>query len=112
MNIGIVLAGGVGSRVGANRPKQFLEIDGKPIIAYTLEVFQTDGMIDAIEVVCHKEWKEYLQKTIEKYELSKVKWITDGGVTFQESVMNGVFKRKLQNSILTTKNESLCNPLV
>ena len=46
--------------------------------------------IDAIEVVCHKKWKEYLMGMIEQYGLSKVKWIADGGDTFQDSVMSGI----------------------
>ena len=86
----MILAGGVGSRVGADRPKQFVEIFGKPVVVYTIEIFQKNSNIDAIEVVCHKEWKEYLIKMIEQYNLDKVKWVTDGGETFQDSVMNGI----------------------
>ena len=86
----IILAGGVGSRVGAGRPKQFVEVLGKPVLAYTIEIFQNNPQIDAIEVVCHKKWKEYLTGMIEQYGLSKVKWIADGGDTFQDSVMGGI----------------------
>lgn len=86
----IILAGGVGSRVGAGRPKQFIEVLGKPVLAYTIEIFQSNPQIDAIEVVCHKKWKEYLMGMIEQYGLSKVKWIADGGDTFQDSVMSGI----------------------
>ena len=86
----IILAGGVGSRVGANHPKQFIEIFGKPILAYTIEIYQNHSEIDNIEVVCHKEWRSYLDDMIKKYKLSKVRWITDGGDTFQKSVMNGI----------------------
>lgn len=90
MNIAVILAGGVGSRVGADRPKQFIEVMGKPVLAYTIEEFQNHPEIDAIEVVCHAKWKEYLQGIIEKYGYGKVRWIVDGGSTFQESVMNGI----------------------
>lgn len=86
----IILAGGVGSRVGANRPKQFVKVLGKPVLAYTIEIFQNNPQVDAIEVVCHKDWKKYLVEMIEMYGLSKVRWITDGGDTFQDSVMNGI----------------------
>lgn len=86
----MILAGGVGSRVGADRPKQFVEIFGKPVVVYTIEIFHKNSNIDAIEVVCHKEWKEYLINMIEQYNLDKVKWVTDGGETFQDSVMNGI----------------------
>lgn len=90
MNIAVILAGGVGSRVGADRPKQFIEVLGKPVLYYTIEVFQKHPEIDAIEVVCHKSWKDYLKKMVVEYSLNKVKWVTDGGDTFQESVLNGV----------------------
>lgn len=90
----MILAGGVGSRVGAGRPKQFVEILGKPILAYTIEIFQNNPQIDAIEVVCHKKWKTYLEEMIQKYNLDKVKWIADGGETFQDSVMNGILYLK------------------
>lgn len=90
MNVAVILAGGVGSRVGADRPKQFIEVLGKPVLAYTIEVFQEHPEIDAIEVVCHKSWKDYLKKMVEKFGLNKVKWVADGGDTFQESVLNGV----------------------
>lgn len=93
----IILAGGVGSRVGAGRPKQFVEILGKPVLAYTVEIFQNNPNIDAIEIVCHKSWKDYLYEMIQKYSLSKVRWVADGGDTFQDSVMNGV--NNLQNKI-------------
>jgi 2-C-methyl-D-erythritol 4-phosphate cytidylyltransferase len=84
------LAGGVGSRVGADRPKQFIEVLGKPVLAYTIDAFQQHPQIDAIEVVCVESHIEYLKEMVEKYELSKVKWIVKGGDTFQESVIHGV----------------------
>ncbi len=90
MNIAIILAGGVGSRVGADRPKQFIEIMGKPVLAYTVEKFNSHPEIDAIEIVCVKSHLEYLREMVNKYNLDKVKWITEGGSTFQGSVMNGV----------------------
>ena len=90
MTTAIILAGGVGSRVGAERPKQFVEVLGKPILAYTIEIFETHPEVDAIEVVCHKSWKIYLEDMISKYDYKKVKWIVDGGNTFQDSVINGV----------------------
>lgn len=89
MNIAIVLAGGTGTRVGAGRPKQFIEVLGKPVLAYTCEIFQQNERIDAIEVVCHHEWMDYCKDMVSKYELNKVKWIVPGGETFQDSVMNG-----------------------
>ena len=86
----IILAGGIGSRVGAERPKQFVEVFGKPVLAYTIEIFEKHPEVDAIEVVCHKLWKDYLDEMIEKYKYNKVRWIADGGETFQDSVISGV----------------------
>lgn len=90
MNIVIILAGGIGARVGAKRPKQFIEVLDKPVLAYTCEIFQTNSNIDAIEIVCHHNWIDYCQKMVEKYEITKVRWIVLGGKTFQDSVMNGL----------------------
>lgn len=90
MVVAMILAGGVGSRVGADRPKQFVEVLGKPVLAYTIEIFQNHPEIDAIEVVCHKAWIDYLKNMINQNNLSKVKWIAEGGSTFQESVMHGM----------------------
>lgn len=86
----IILAGGVGTRVGADRPKQFIEIFEKPILAYTIEIFEKHSQIDAIEIVCHSLWKKYLEAMIKEYSFNKVKWIVDGGETFQDSVINGM----------------------
>lgn len=86
----IILAGGTGSRVGADRPKQFVEVLGKPVLAYTIEIFQRHTEIEAIEVVCHKDWRNYLDEIVRKYNFTKVKWIVDGGKTFQDSCRNGV----------------------
>ena len=93
----IILAGGVGSRVGADRPKQFVEVLDKPVLAYTIEIFESHPEVDAIEVVCHKSWKDYLNDMITKYGYKKVKWVADGGDTFQDSVMSGV--NNLKNKI-------------
>lgn len=90
MIVAMILAGGVGSRVGAERPKQFIEVLHKPVLAYTIEIFQNHPDIDAVEIVCHKNWKDYLDEMVRKYNLTKVKWIADGGDTFQDSVMSGL----------------------
>lgn len=86
----MILAGGTGSRVGAGRPKQFVEVLGKPVLAYTVEIFQTHPEVDAVEIVCHPTWREYLAGMVQKYRLTKVRWIADGGETFQDSVRQGI----------------------
>ena len=91
MNIAVVLAGGTGTRVGAGIPKQFIEVLGKPVLAYALENFQINSEIDAIEVVCHKDWVGEVKTICAKYGIDKLRWLTTGGETFQESTMNGIF---------------------
>lgn len=90
MNIAVILAGGVGSRLGAGIPKQFVEILGKPILAYTIEPFDKHPDVDAILVVCVKPYIDYIWELKKLYGFEKLKWVTAGGATFQESVMNGV----------------------
>lgn len=94
MNYAVIIAGGVGSRIGANIPKQFIEIYNKPVLAYTLESFQNHPEIDAIEVVCIDGWQNDVKDYISKYKLTKLKWITTGGNSGQESIRNGVFNLK------------------
>ncbi|MHC1724287.1 MAG: 2-C-methyl-D-erythritol 4-phosphate cytidylyltransferase [Aminipila sp.] len=91
MNIGIILAGGVGSRMGqVEKPKQFIEVYGKPIVIHTIEAFEVHKEIDKIAVVCLKEWMESLKILIRKYELSKVEWIIEGGDSRQDSTNNAL----------------------
>ena len=90
MNIAIILAGGVGKRLGADIPKQFVEILGKPILAYTIEPFEKHQDVDAILVVCVKPYMGFVWELKKKYSFSKLKWVAEGGSTFQESVMNGI----------------------
>ena len=91
MNVAVVLAGGTGSRIGADVPKQFIQIQGKPILAYTLECFQNNKNIDAIEVVCHKDWVAEVENIVREYGITKTRWLTEGGDTFQDSTINGIF---------------------
>ncbi len=72
------------------RPKQFLELNGKAIIIYTLEHFEQHPEIDAIVVVCLENWISYLQALLERYHIKKVKWVVPGGSSGQESIRNGL----------------------
>lgn len=95
MNIGVIFAGGVGSRMHSkDRPKQFLEIQGKPIIVYTIEHFEENENIDAVVVVCVSDWIDYFNKLVYKYRLSKVKKVVPGGETGQLSIYNGLCAAK------------------
>lgn len=91
MNIGIILAGGIGSRMGiVDKPKQFIDIYGKPIIVHTLEAFDNHPEIDYIAIVCLNEWMDDLKILLRRYEINKVKWLIKGGSTRQESVYNAI----------------------
>lgn len=90
-NYVILLAGGIGKRMGAEIPKQFIEVEGKPIIVYTIEHFQRNPQIEKIVVVCVSDWIDHLKELIKKYCLTKVEWITEGGNTGHDSIRNGVF---------------------
>ena len=90
-NYVILLAGGVGKRMGADIPKQFMDVDGKPIIVYSLENFQRNPQIEKIVVVCVEDWIDHLRELVAKYALTKVKWVVPGGDTGHDSIRNGVF---------------------
>lgn len=91
MNIAIIIAGGVGNRMGQDIPKQFINVYDKPILIYTLEGFQNHPLIDAIEVVCIEGWQEMVWAYARQFNISKLKWIVPGGNSGQESIRNGVF---------------------
>ena len=90
MNYVIIIAGGVGTRLGAGIPKQFVDVLGKPVIAYTMEHFQNHPEIDAIELVCVDGYQEHLKRIVEKYRITKVIKIVKGGSEYEYSIMNGV----------------------
>ncbi len=95
MNIGVIFAGGVGTRMRTkDKPKQFLEICNKPIIIYTLEHFEKNPNIDAIVIACVKDWIPYLEELIYKFRIEKVKKIVQGGKTGQQSIYNGICAAK------------------
>lgn len=91
MNIALIIAGGTGSRMGQDIPKQFINVNDKPILIYTLECFEKDPFIDAIEVVCLKGWIEVLKAYAKQFNITKLKWIVEGGNSGQESIRNGVY---------------------
>ena len=91
MNTALIFAGGTGKRMGtAGRPKQFLELHGKPIIIHTLEYFDRHPRIDAICVVCIAGWMDYLRDQLERFRIRKVRWIIPGGETSQDSTRAGL----------------------
>ena len=110
MNYAVILAGGSGERAGGGTPKQFREVLGKPVIAYTLQIFEDHPEIDGIMVGCHVKYYDYLQQIIQKYNITKVKWIVDGGNTFSETVMSCVngLDGKINDDDLAVVHYSAC----
>lgn len=89
-NIALIFAGGVGSRMGADIPKQFLKINNKPIIAITALIFQDDPNITDIYIVMLKDYIGYTETIVKNHNISKVRKIVPGGSTGQESIFNGL----------------------
>lgn len=95
MNIAVIFAGGVGSRMHSKeRPKQFLELYNKPIIIHTLDKFENCPAVDAIVVVCVADWMDHLKNLLYKFRIEKVKEIVPGGATGQLSIYNGLLAAK------------------
>lgn len=90
-NIAIIIAGGKGSRMGQDLPKQFINVYDKPVLLYTLEGFQKHHLIDAIELVCIDGWHDIVWAYAKQFNITKLKWIVSGGKTGQESIRNGVY---------------------
>ena len=91
MNVAIIIAGGSGSRMGQDIPKQFINVYDKPVLIYTLEGFQKHPQIDAIELVCIDGWHDIVWAYARQFNIDKLKWIVSGGKTGQESIRNGVY---------------------
>lgn len=91
MNAAVIFAGGTGQRMQSKtKPKQFLELHGKPIIIYTLDQFENSPEINGIIVVCLEDWIEYCWKIVKKFGISKVVDIIPGGSTGFQSRYRGI----------------------
>lgn len=95
MAIALIFAGGTGRRMNSrSKPKQFLEMHGKPIIIYTLEHFERHEEIDGIVVVCLKEWIGELKRLVRRYGITKVRLVVPGGDTGHDSIYLGLVSMK------------------
>lgn len=90
----LLTAAGIGSRMNQEIPKQFMHVENKPLIVYTLETFQDHPNIDAIIVVTLPSWMEVVSAYARQYGITKLRWIVPGGDTGQESIHNGLEKIK------------------
>lgn len=92
MNIGLLIAGGSGARMHQNIPKQFLTVNEKPVIVYTLEAFQNHADIDVIAVVCIAGWEQVLWAYANQFNITKLKHVILGGENGQSSIRNGIYE--------------------
>lgn len=97
MNIAMIFAGGSGIRMGAGVPKQFLEINGKPVVIHTLELFQYHSMIDKIYVSVLRDYIDYMKVLIDEHRITKVADIVPGGETAQDSIYNVLLRASQEN---------------
>ena len=113
MNYAIIIAGGSGHRMGQDIPKQFINVNNKPVLLYTLECFQMHPEIDEILVVCIEGWQNALWAYARQLGISKLKWVVPGGDTGQESIRNGVFflEGRAQNNDVVIIHDGI-RPLV
>ena len=89
----VIFAGGVGSRMkSADIPKQFIEVEGKPIIIHTIEKFESHLQVDKIVVACLENWIPVLEWELKKYDIEKVVSIVPGGSNGHESIHNGLME--------------------
>lgn len=91
MNIALIIAGGVGNRMGQDIPKQFMYIEDCPVVIRTLQAFEKHPQIDAIAVVCLQGWETILQSYANQYRITKLKHIFPGGENGQSSIRNGIY---------------------
>ncbi|OUN29365.1 IspD/TarI family cytidylyltransferase [Blautia sp. An81] len=91
-NIALIIAGGSGARMHQSIPKQFLSVNERPVIIYTLEAFQRHADIDAIAVVCIEGWEQVLWAYAKQFNIEKLKYVVPGGKNGQDSIRNGVFE--------------------
>ncbi len=91
MSIWVILtAGGVGSRVGSDIPKQFIHVENKPVIAYTMEAFQRHPSVTGIVISCLSGWEQVVETYAKAYGIDKLRGIVAGGRTNQESIANAL----------------------
>ena len=92
MNVALIIAGGSGSRMHQDIPKQFLTVNERPVIVYTMEAFERHPEIDAIAVVCIDGWAQVLWAYAKQFNITKLKYVVPGGENGQSSIRNGVFE--------------------
>lgn len=91
-NVALIIAGGSGARMHQDIPKQFLSVNERPVIVYTMEAFQKHADIDTIAVVCISGWEQVLWAYAKQFNITKLKYVVPGGENGQSSIRNGLFE--------------------
>lgn len=91
-NVALIIAGGSGNRMQQDIPKQFLTVNERPVIVYTLEAFEKHPEIDAIAVVCIEGWDQVLRAYAKQFNITKLQFVVPGGKNGQDSIRNGVYE--------------------
>ena len=99
MNVALLTAAGSGTRMHQDIPKQFIHVDNKPVIIYTMEAFQNHPSIDAIIVVTLDSWSAVLWAYAKRFNITKLKWVVPGAASGQASIFKGlqVLKQELSD---------------
>lgn len=92
MNIAVILAGGVGKRLGSSTPKQFLPLAGKTVIEHSIDTFSQHPAIDEVAVVVHSDWRDTMQAIADRHGWSKLKRIINGGAERYHSSLNAILE--------------------
>ena len=88
--VALIIAGGIGARMGQEIPKQFLHIQDKPVIVYTMERFQNNPQVDGIVVVTLPGWIAFVEAYARQFGITKLKSVVGGGETGHDSIHNGI----------------------
>lgn len=91
-HIALLIAGGSGARMHQDIPKQFLTVNERPVIVYTLEAFENHPEIDVIAAVCIEGWEQVLWAYAKQFNICKLKYVVPGGKNGQDSIRNGVME--------------------
>lgn len=91
-SVGLLIAGGSGNRMHQDIPKQFITVNERPIIVYTMEAFEKHPEIDAIAVVCIEGWEQVLWAYAKQFDITKLQHVISGGKNGQDSIRNGVME--------------------
>ena len=91
---GIILAGGTGTRAHNDRPKQYIEVNGKPVIGYVLDTFEQNELVTDIIIVCANQWQDYMNEWMASHPITKFAGYAEGGDSRQASILSGLHLAK------------------